>query len=97
MPADRKRLSSSSPKTVQTEMTLFTGKRSDNKRSPARSYAQAVSNRFEALSDDEEMKDVIADEHSTGDSSDTTPIQDNAKSIGKKDVVAPKKVTNPLS
>ena len=59
MPADRKRLSSSSPKKVQTEMTLFTGKRSDNKSSPARSYAQAASNRFEALSDDEEMEDVI--------------------------------------
>jgi hypothetical protein len=79
------------------EMTSFTGKRTDNKSSPARSYAQAASNRFEALSDDDEMEDVIADEYSTGDSSNTTPIQDNAKSMGTKDAGAPKKVTNLLS
>jgi hypothetical protein len=51
MQAAIKRLNSSCPQKVQTEMMLFTGKRADNKNSHARSYTQAASpNCFEALS-----------------------------------------------
>jgi hypothetical protein len=76
----RKRLPTDSPRKVQTDMTLFTGKRSDNKNTPNRKYAQAASgNRFEALSDpkgdhDEEMVDTFS-----SDTSETTPKQGNVK------------------
>ncbi len=43
-------------------MTAFTGKRSDNKTTPNRSYAQATSNtRFDALSDPEYDDEIMAD------------------------------------
>jgi hypothetical protein len=58
MQVARKRLSSSSPRKIQTEMMAFTGKWTDNKNSPARNYAQATANRFEALSDEEDTEDV---------------------------------------
>jgi hypothetical protein len=93
MPTSKKRLPTESPKKIQTEMTSFTGKRIDNKTSPARSYAQVTSgNRYEALSDpeyeDEEMEDIESND------SDTTPKQDNAtiSSSANKE-----SLSNPLS
>jgi hypothetical protein len=108
MATDKKRLSSVSPRKVQTEMTSFTGKKIDNKVSPARSYAQAASNnRFEALSDpeneDDEMQnaarsrnedDEMQDIAQSSDSSDTTPKQDNAKAMS---ISTKEKYQNPLS
>jgi hypothetical protein len=87
-----KRLSES-PRKVQTEMTAFTGKRTDNKNTPPRSYAQAVSaNRFEPLSEDDE--DEVMEEAQASDSSDATPNQDNTKSSSS---ATKEKFTNPLS
>ncbi len=93
MPTSEKRLPTESPKKIQTEMTSFTGKRIDNKNSPARSYAQVTSgNRYEALSDpeyeDEEMEEIDSN------ASDTTPKQDNATttSSASKEILS-----NPLS
>lgn len=78
MQPDRKRLPTDSPRKVQTEMTAFTGKRSDNKSTPNRSYAQATSNnRFEALSDPEDEDEIMAD--ASSDSSDITPNTANTK------------------
>lgn len=81
-------------------MTAFTGKRTDNENSPARSYAQATANRFEALSDEEDTEDVTMEEvssGSSGDSSNTTPKQVNATPAGTKDAESLKKSANPLS
>ena len=92
MSTAKKRLSES-PRKVQTEMTAFTGKRTDNKNTPPRSYAQAVSaNRFEPLSEDEE--DEVMEDTQASDSSDATPNQDNTKSSSS---ATKEKFTNPLS
>jgi hypothetical protein len=81
MPTSKKRMSSLSPRKVQTEMMAFAGKKVDNKVSPARSYAQAVStNRFEPLSDNELEDDVEMEDDRSEVGSDTTPKQINAAS-----------------
>jgi hypothetical protein len=95
MSTDKKRLSSESPRKVQTEMTSFTGERIDNKASPARSYAQVASNnRFEALSDPENEDDEMQNAAQSSDSSDTTPKQVNAKALS---ISTKEKYQNPLS
>ncbi len=69
-----------SPQKIQMDMTLFTGKRFDNKTTPTRSYAPvATGNRYEALSDPDDDEDVDMEDASTGESSDATPIKVNAK------------------
>jgi hypothetical protein len=79
----RKRNPPNSPPKNQLAITTFTNpnnKRVDNKTSPARStktYAEAIANPFQPLSDDDEEEDEIMEEVST-DSSDATPITDNA-------------------
>jgi hypothetical protein len=78
-------------------MTQFTSKREDNKNSPARSYTQAALNCYEALSDEDEIEDTTMEDASSSDSSDTTPVQDNAKATGSKEVGTLKHSANPLS
>ena len=91
MPTSKKRMSSLSPRKVQTEMTAFAGKKVDNKASPACSYAQAVStNRFEPLSDNELEDDVEMEDDRSEVGSDTTPKQINAASTMES-------LKNPLS
>jgi hypothetical protein len=93
----RKRLNSSSPRKIQTDMTQFTGYQADNKSSPARSYAQATSNRYEALSDEDEIEDTTMEDASSSDDSETSPVQDNAKATGMKKAGTQKLPANPLS
>ncbi len=73
---------STSPKMAQSDLTRFyTSKKLDNKNSPHRNYACAVTNenRFEALSENEEVEDVNM-EDATSDNSDDTPNTDNTQS-----------------
>jgi hypothetical protein len=94
----RKRLSTDSPKKVQTELTLFTGKRCDTKNTPNRSYAQAASgNRFEVLSDPDDDKDEEMEDNFSTDSSETTPKQGNDKTTVSSKSSSITKYTNPLS
>lgn len=94
----RKRLPTDSPHKIQTEMTLFTGKRSDNKGTPNRSYAQATfNNRSEALSDPEGDKDEEMEDAFTSDSSDTTPKQANATTLKETESIKLSSLSNPLS
>jgi hypothetical protein len=80
MQTSKKWLSTDSPHKIQTDMTLFAGKCSNNKNIPNKSYAQVTSGiRFDALSDPEEEKDKEMVNALTSDSSDTTPRQGNAK------------------
>jgi hypothetical protein len=75
----RKRLPSSSPRKAQVDITSFTSKRADNKSSPRRSYAQALSeNPYKALSDPVD-EDEIMEEIENSDSSDVTPKRGNAQ------------------
>ena len=78
-------------------MMQFTGKQADNKNSPAHSYAQAASNRYEALSDEDEIEDTTMEDAPSSDGSDTTPVQDNVKATGLKEVGTLKHPVNPLS
>jgi hypothetical protein len=75
----KKRLHSSSPRKAQVDITSFTSKRADNKSSPRRSYAQALSdNPYEALSNPND-EDEIMEEIENSDSSDVTPKRGNAQ------------------
>ena len=79
-------------------MTSFAGKRSDNKNTPNRSYAQVTSgNRFEALSDPEDQKDEEMENAFSSDSSDATPRQGNAKTKDFTDTNKIAHLSNPLS
>lgn len=78
-------------------MMQFTGKRADNKTSPARSYAQVTSNRYEALSEDDEIEDTMMEDASSSDDSESTPVQDNATATGMKKSGPLKHPTNSLS
>jgi hypothetical protein len=92
----RKRLPSDSPRKIQTDMTSFTGKRSDNKNTPNRSYAQVASgNRFEPLSDEE--KDEVMEDTFSSASSEATPKQGNAQTKDTNESGRKATVPNPLS
>ncbi len=78
-------------------MTSFTGKRSDNKNTPNRSYAQVTpGNRFEPLSDNEDDKDEEMEETLSSASSDTTPKQGNARIMSPEESKTGN-TSNPLS
>jgi hypothetical protein len=75
----RKRLPSTSPKKAQVDITSFTSKRPDNKASPRRSYAQALSeNPYEVLSESNDEDEPMQETESC-DSSKATPKTDNAQ------------------
>jgi hypothetical protein len=79
-------------------MTLFMGKRSDNKNMPNRSYAQAASgNRFEALSDPEDDHNEEMVDTFSSDTNETTPKQGNAKAKISSESNKMSNCANPLS
>jgi hypothetical protein len=81
----RKRLPSTSPKKAQVDITSFTSKRPDNKASPRRSYAQALSeNPYEALSESNEEDEPIEETESCN-SSEATLKTDNQVSQSPSD------------
>jgi hypothetical protein len=98
MQASRKQLPTDSPRKIQTDMTSFAGKHSDNKNTPNRSYAQVTSgNRFEALSDHKDQKDEEMENAFSSDSSDATPRQGNTKTKDSIDTNKIAHLSNPLS
>ncbi len=85
-----------SSRKVQTEITASPGKNFDDKNLPNQNYGAAATNRYEALSDDNDY-DVEMEEVNSSDSINATPKQDNAKSISSVEDSAPYSFTHPLS
>jgi hypothetical protein len=98
MQSTKKRFSTESPRKIQIDMSLFTGKCSNNKNTPNKSYAQVTAdNRFKALSDPDEEKDEEMENIFTSNSSDTTPKQGNATTKDSSDTLKVPNLSNPLS